>query len=179
MTDTQARDAWDEEKTEQERKLEGLPGVLQETSGLLLTAAQNLRAVQALVKDTPALCPECLYRKDLAKTSGDRVLVSGGKKIQITQAQETIMQLLTRVPGKTVPYESMLYEIYEAHPRPKWYREDTAENADAKNLQVHVCMMRKKFREAGLPIKIETVWGVGYRILGEPISYAAFMAAPS
>ena len=80
--------------------------------------------------------------------------------IRLTRQEQQLLGTLMRRPNMLVSKESLMQALY---PNP-----DDA--AHMKIVDMLVCKIRKKLREAGVPeTHLETVWGQGYRIVAEPV----------
>ena len=72
------------------------------------------------------------------------------EEVALTRKEFDLLALLAGDPGATIPRESILEQVWDAH----WY-------GPTKTLDVHVAALRKKL---GDPTIIETIRGVGFRI---------------
>lgn len=82
-----------------------------------------------------------------------------GTEIKLTRKELALLVILTRTPGRVIPREKLLDEVWGM----QYYGE-------ARTLDVHVSGLRKKLGECGQ--RIETVIGIGYRLRvngGEPV----------
>jgi DNA-binding response OmpR family regulator len=82
---------------------------------------------------------------------GRQVLV-GGAPIELTRKEFDIIAVLARYPGVAVPKERLIREVW-----------NTDWRGFGHSLEVHVGAIRKKTGSRGV---IETVRGVGYRLVG-------------
>lgn len=82
---------------------------------------------------------------------GRQVLVDGAP-IELTRKEFDIIAVLARYPGVAVPKERLIREVW-----------NTDWRGFGHSLEVHVGAIRKKTRSRGV---IETVRGVGYRLVG-------------
>lgn len=80
-----------------------------------------------------------------------RLLMVNDKKIHLSPAEDTIVSLLVRARGETVPEAALVAAL--------------SGEATANVLQVHVYRLRKKLAEEGRIIK--TAHGKGYALCGE------------
>lgn len=76
-----------------------------------------------------------------------------GKAIQMTVKEYELLALLAKNPGKTLNKEYLFNQI--------WGFDSFSEN---QTLTVHIKMLRDKIEEEPKkPLRIKTVWGVGYK----------------
>lgn len=115
---------------------------LQETGGAIAVEsssyAKNLREELAYVKADDAL--------DLLP------LVSA---LRLTPTEAQIFLALQRSPGRQAGKEAIHNRLYSARP---------GEAPELKTVDVLICTLRKKLE--GTSWSIETVWGVGYKLVG-------------
>lgn len=70
----------------------------------------------------------------------------------LTSNQRAMVGLMLKREGRTVSRAA----LYAAA--------DTRLTAEPENsLKAQICYIRKRLREAGVPIEIQTSWGIGYR----------------
>lgn len=76
-----------------------------------------------------------------------------GKLLKLTMKEYDLLLLLVTNPGKTLSKEFLFSEV--------WGADSFSEN---QTLTVHIKMLRDKLEEDSKnPVRIKTVWGVGYR----------------
>ncbi len=92
-----------------------------------------------------------------------RAVTVGGEPVHLTVKEFDLLALLVRRPGVVFRREQMMSEIW-----------GTAWEGAARTLEVHIASLRQKLGVAGL---IETVRGVGYRLVPAPGDTAA-LAGP-
>lgn len=81
-----------------------------------------------------------------------------GERRRISRQQWTVLRALWRFLGKTVSHDVFFDALYPPAKQPP---------GDFKNLlKVTICRLRAAL--VGLPLRIETVWGKGYRLLATP-----------
>jgi two-component system response regulator MtrA len=85
-------------------------------------------------------------------TAGRRVMVDGAA-VDLTRAEFDLLAALARRPGAAISRAWLADHVL-----------DPSRDGDERTLDVHVSRLRRKLGEAGR--RVETVWGVGYR-LGE------------
>ncbi len=84
--------------------------------------------------------------------TGRRALVDD-LPVPLTGKEYACLEFLVARRGSTVTKEMFLAHLYGGHNEP-----------EMKIIDVFVCKLRRKLREAGVPSLIETVWGRGYTI---------------
>lgn len=85
-----------------------------------------------------------------------RALCWRGEKVHLTQAEYEILRLFFQVRGRVVTGNYLFDFLYSLLP-------DSDQPATANIGRVWICRLRKKL--ADLPIKIETVWGTGWKLV--------------
>ena len=82
----------------------------------------------------------------------------GGEPVKLTQKEFDIVWMLALHPRIVHPREKILQQIWG-------YNEDYT---DYRTIDTHVKHLRKKLNDAGLAgCRVDTVWGIGYRIAPE------------
>ena len=116
-----------------------------------------LARIEAVTRRSRPMLPESDARVRLLDGSleidlvGRQVLV-GGSPIELTRKEFDIIAVLARYPGVAVPKERLIREVW-----------NTDWRGFGHSLEVHVGAIRKKTGYRGV---IETVRGVGYRLVG-------------
>ena len=82
----------------------------------------------------------------------------GRQRVSLTGKEFTILQTLMLRQESCVRKETFLDKLYSSE----------AEEAEIKIIDVFVCKIRKKLREAGAPGHVQTIWGQGYTIREVP-----------
>ncbi len=80
-----------------------------------------------------------------------RVTMVDGEPVQLTAKEFDLLAVLAEEPGRVVPRHELLARVWD----PVWH-------GTGKSLDVHVSVIRRKLGDPGL---IETVRGVGYRLV--------------
>jgi DNA-binding response OmpR family regulator len=80
-----------------------------------------------------------------------RRVTVGGEPVALTRKEFDLLALLAQRPGVVFRREQILSEVWHTH----W-------EGTHRTLEVHVASLRSKL---GLPALIETVRGVGYRLV--------------
>jgi DNA-binding response OmpR family regulator len=99
---------------------------------------------------------EVLVHRDLKLDKQNFCVCISGKELKkITKQEFFILELLVRNPGRVFSKE----DIFE-------YAWKESYMGETKTLDVHISNIRKKMKEVTREEYIETVWGIGYRIMG-------------
>lgn len=104
------------------------------------------------------VCPCC--GQELPKTDDIRVdldggfIVARGFVVQPTASEFRLFEQLWGGRPRTFTKDQLMEELY--------WRRSSGEEVEPKILDVYVCKLRKRLEPLG--IRIETVWGSGYRI---------------
>ena len=94
----------------------------------------------------------CLSYRDMT-IKGDNVFLSG-KPVQFTSTELKILKLLVKYPGKIFSKQN-LYESV-------WHEEYAFDN---DTINTHISNLRRKIKIHTHEDYIETVWGIGYKIM--------------
>lgn len=78
----------------------------------------------------------------------------GGKQVHLTRTEYAILKILMQNPNQVISKSLLLDRISIDTP-------DCTENS----LKVHISNLHRKLREAGQKEYIESVWGIGFRLL--------------
>lgn len=116
-----------------------------------------LARIEAVTRRSRPMRPESDARVRLLGGSLEidlvgRQLLADGVPIELTRKEFDIIAVLARYPGVAVPKERLIREVW-----------NTDWRGFGHSLEVHVGAIRKKTRSRGV---IETVRGVGYRLVG-------------
>lgn len=88
----------------------------------------------------------------IAEMTGQPADVFDGLKL--TRREARVLSCITRQPGRIVSHAGIMAAVY-------WDRPDI-DQPDDEITKVWVSKIRSKYRAAGLPDPIRTVWGQGY-----------------
>lgn len=88
-----------------------------------------------------------------------RLVVVGGRRVSLTRKEFEILALLVADPGRVFSREEIMLHV--------WGHDGAG---DTRTLGVHMSGLRRKL---GLPMLIETVRGVGFRVVTEPLDALA------
>ncbi|MFC3928679.1 response regulator transcription factor [Streptococcus caprae] len=90
---------------------------------------------------------------DLALKPNDRVLVSRGNQLPLTNTEYDVLRVLMAEAGQAVSRERLLREI--------WGYES---NVETRATDDTIKRLRKKLRQIESQVSIETVWGYGFKL---------------
>ncbi len=122
--------------------------------------AELLARARALLRRsgaTPTVRPEAelprvRFRLD---TQARRVWV-GEEELRMTSREFDVLALLNEQPGAVVTRDRLISEVWDEN----WY-------GSTKTLDATVGRLRQKLEEAGSPVEVVTVRGVGFRLEGD------------
>ncbi|MEV7280578.1 response regulator transcription factor [Streptomyces sp. NPDC093111] len=97
--------------------------------------------------------PEPLAYEDLLLDPGTRTGRRGGRTLEFSRTEASLLELLLRHPGQVLPRELILELV--------WGRDFGPES---NSLAVYVGYLRRKLEAGGEPRLVHTVHGVGYRL---------------
>lgn len=80
-----------------------------------------------------------------------RQIMADGREVALTRKEFDLLALLTSEPGRTFTREQIMREV--------WGYDRTG---DSRTLGVHMVSLRRKL---GAAAQIETVWGIGFRLV--------------
>ena len=92
---------------------------------------------------------------DLALETASHRVTAGGREIGLTRTEYAILKLLMQNPGQVLAKSVLLERISLDTP-------DCTESS----LKTHISHLRGKLREATGKEYVESVWGIGFRIVG-------------
>jgi len=78
----------------------------------------------------------------------------GGTHVHMTMRQFQMMELLARKPDTVITKEGFLDHLYAGVDEP-----------EHNIIDVYICKIRKTLAGAGSTVRIETVWGRGYKLV--------------
>ena len=97
---------------------------------------------------------ERLFFDDIVMDVVSRSVQAGGQEIHLTRTEYAILKLLMQNPAQVITKSVMLDRISEDTP-------DCMESS----LKVHMSNLRRKLRDAGQKEYIESVWGIGFKLM--------------
>lgn len=97
---------------------------------------------------------ERLYFDDIMMDTVSHSVCIEEQEIRLTRTEYAILKLLMQNPAQVIPKSVMLDRISEDTP-------DCMESS----LKVHISNLRKKLRDAGHKDYIESVWGIGFKLM--------------
>lgn len=116
-------------------------------------ADELVARIHAVLRRVRATAPtEIRVGKLTLDLAGRRALV-GDLPVPLTAKEYACLDFLVSRRGSTVTKEMFLAHLYGGRNEP-----------EMKIIDVFVCKLRRKLKEAGVPGLIETVWGRGYTI---------------
>ena len=115
--------------------------------------AELLARLRALQRRSPALQPTRLVVGDIEYDPATRVLRAGEQRPVLTVTELAILELLMRRSPAVVNRRSIVLHVWE----------DEAAAVGSNTIDVHLARLRAKLATAH--VRIETVRGIGYRIL--------------
>lgn len=116
--------------------------------------AELFARIRAVLRRARAFDGEVLRHGELVVDLRACRVTLGGEEIELTRKEFDILACLMADPGRVMSREQILEQAWETH----WY-------GPMKVLDVHVASLRRKLGVAGL---IETVYGRGFRLAGQP-----------
>lgn len=107
--------------------------------------------VRALGRRVPALVPPLLTHGDLTVDVPRHRVTRGGREINLTRKEFGVLEVLAAASGRVVSSEELLEKVWD-------------ENTDPFTNAIRITVMTLR-RKLGDPPIIETVVGVGYRLV--------------
>ena len=124
-----------------------------------------LARLAAVVRRPRQAQPTTLRVGGLEIEPGSLAVRAGGRAVVLTVKEFELLQALAQAQGRILTKEDLIDRLYPAPGGP-----------GARIIDVFLCKLRRKLaRAGGHRIRIETVWGAGYRLveaatLAEPLS---------
>lgn len=112
--------------------------------------------IQAIIRRTKGFAQPTITVGRLNLDLGAREATVGGRPVQLTGKEYSILELLTLRKNMVMTKEGFLNHLYGGMDEP-----------EAKIIDVFICKLRKKLAQAGCEDLIGTVWGRGY-VLRDP-----------
>ncbi|MFJ6216266.1 response regulator transcription factor [Streptomyces sp. NPDC092296] len=109
---------------------------------------------QAAPATAPPGDPEPLAARGIDLDRKRRRVTVAGREVPLTRKEFDLLALLAQHPGVVYRREQIFSEVW----RSGW-------EGNGRTLEVHIASLRSKL---GLPTLVETVRGVGYRVVAEP-----------
>lgn len=121
---------------------------------LLLRIAARLRR---LPSSAGAPSPDESFAElgDFALDTDAHVMRSGGRDVGLKPMELNLLQLLLSQPGHLFRREEIVRRVWHQQYMP-----------ESRTLDVHVRHVRRKLEEIEAPVTIQTIRGVGYRVIG-------------
>jgi DNA-binding response OmpR family regulator len=117
-----------------------------------LLARINAVSRRSAPGDTPGVLPDEVTVGNVHIQLLTRIVLVDGRPVQLTRKEFDLLALLAQRPGVVFRREQIISEVW----RTSW-------EGTSRTLEVHVGSLRGKL---GTPTLIETVRGVGYRLVG-------------
>jgi two-component system cell cycle response regulator CtrA len=124
--------------------------------------AELFARVRAVVRRSEGHAHAMLHCGPVALSLSNHQVFVDGAEMHVSRREFSVLELLFLKRGVVLNKPAFLNHLYAGMDEP-----------EMKTIDVMVCRLRKRLATAGVPHLIETVWGVGYRLL-EPSE-----AAPS
>ena len=112
--------------------------------------------IRALQRRSPALASTVLVVGDLVFDPATREVRIGSHALRLTLIETAVLEVLVRRSPAVVSRRSIAHHVWE----------DEADAVGSNTIDVHVARLRSKL--AGAMVRIETVRGVGYRMVPVP-----------
>ena len=147
-------------RTEENDKVKGLELGADDYMTKPFSVRELVARVKALLRRVgyEEAAPEIYDDGQLRLDYGAFSAACSGADIKLTRKELALLVILTRNPGRVIPRERLLDEVWGM----QYYGE-------ARTLDVHISGLRKKLGECGT--RIETVIGIGYR-LRQPVNHS-------
>ncbi len=120
-----------------------------------ISAGEVVARIRAVLRRFPhdrAIGPEVLRVGDLRIDLEEHALHIGEARVTLRAKEFALLVALARRPGATQSRESLLREVW-GHIQP----------VETRTVDVHIKTLRQRL--AAAEIQIETVWGIGYRLV--------------
>lgn len=113
-----------------------------------------LARIKALLR-RPSLCEntEILKFADLSLDNREHLLCKGDKEMKLSPKETLLMECFFQNSEKLIRREFLLGKVWGMH--------DIVEEA---NLDTYVCFLRRRIKNLGSQVRIETVRGSGYKL---------------
>lgn len=119
-------------------------------------AEELLARIHAVIRRSHRQSPSVICVGRLAVNTDDKTASVDGDRFEVTPKEFAILELLSERKGTAVTKEIFLSHLYCGMDEPEF-----------KIIDVFICKLRRKLREASGENYIHTVWGSGY-MLCEP-----------
>ncbi len=115
--------------------------------------------VRALLRRQPAVLPAVLQVADLALNTRTHVVTRGGRELQLTPKEYTMLQYLVRNAGRVVTRAELVEHVWDE-------KHDPGSNA----IDVYVGRLRRKVDDGSGVQLIHTRRGSGYMMSASPVA---------
>ena len=75
----------------------------------------------------------------------------------LPKSQAALLHAIVKAGGRTVAHQTLVHVI-------EWTLRKSGEEGTPETMKVQICKLRQRLAKAGSPIRIRTVWGVGYAL---------------
>jgi DNA-binding response OmpR family regulator len=113
--------------------------------------AELVARIRALARRSVPSLPPVLCHGDIELDPARRVLTRGGTSIELTRKEFAVLETLMAANGATVSAEELLERVWDEHTDPF-----------TNVVRMTIMTLRRKLGE---PLAVETVIGVGYRMV--------------
>jgi len=112
--------------------------------------------VRALLRRQPAIVPSIITVGDLKLDSAANRVFRAGQEIRLVPKEFALLELLMKNAGKLVKSESLIVSIWGVN-----------SDVSPETIRSYVRLLRQKIDKPNEESVIETVHGIGYRLLGD------------
>ncbi|HEY9774416.1 MAG TPA: response regulator transcription factor [Planktothrix sp.] len=112
--------------------------------------------IRALLRRQPALVPSILRAGDLSLDSSTNRVYRGETEIKLVPKEFSLLEILMKNAGKLVKSESLITGVWGMN-----------SDVSPETIRSYVRLLRQKIDRPGSDSLIETVHGVGYRLLSD------------
>ena len=126
--------------------------------------AELMARLQAIVRRSKGFSQPSLSVGTLSLNLDSHDVSVDGQPVHLTGKEYSILELLVLRKGMVLTKEAFLNHLYGGMDEP-----------EMKIIDVFICKLRRKLKEAGAPPVVETIWGRGYvvREQAEPEAISA------
>lgn len=119
-------------------------------------------------KSKEVVCPRCKRVAENEEVFQDEsfrtTLKVGDKSTRLAPIESAIMEVLLTKVGEIVTWNKVLFDVYESVGYRPWMR-NTGTKYQMEAIRMALVRLRKKLK--GLPVSVNTVWGVGLILVVE------------
>lgn len=111
----------------------------------------------ALIRRSVGQATACLGVGPVTVDIANKQVLVDGERVHLTGKEYAIVEALALRQGHVLTKEAILNAIYGGMDEP-----------EIKIIDVFICKIRNKFKQLGVQVHLETVWGQGYRLAADP-----------